>query len=271
MVWALIGIFAGSCGGDLPTEPEYNNPLDPDSPRGTYIAPETSILSGPAEGEVVDNHSVTFTWSGNERVTEFSYRLSSGEWSPWSAAITVNIGPLDEGAYIFEVKGRYATGDEDDTPESRSFTIDDIQGPALWLSPRRIEVATGNEFTLSLMAEEVTDLKALLAVIEFDPAAVELANWQLFDQAGQFLTQHNASVIALVDSALTSGSIGFNLALVGGEQLGVDGSGIILNLLLRKTAAGNTQITLGAGSRMIDSDLAEITLTELAPAEVVAP
>lgn len=270
-VWALIGLIAAGCGGDLPTEPEFDNPLDPDSPTGTYVAPETSILSGPADGEVVDNYSVTFSWSGNERVTEYSFRLTSGEWSQWGSAATVTLSPLDEGDYTFEVKGRYLTGDEDDTPDTRSFTIDDIQGPALWLSPRKVEVANGSEFTLSLMAEDVTDLKALLVVVEFDPTKIALVSWQLLDQTGQFLTQHNANVIALVDSSLSTGSIGFNLALAGGDQLGVDGSGIILNLTLRRTAAGNNQIILGAGSRMINSDLAEVTIIELAPTEVVVP
>ena len=269
MLLTLTTVWIGC--EEIPEAPEYDNPLDPDVPTGDYVPPETNILTGPVDGAIIDDHSVTFTWSGNENVVEYAYRLSNENWSEWAAATTIAYSYLDEGDYLFEVKGRYATGTEDDTPEARSFEIDDIQGPALWFSPRRVQVQVGSEFAVDLVIEEVTDIKALLAQVEFETAQLELVSHQLHDQAGDFLTQHNASVITLVDSALAQGTIGFNLAVAGGDQPGVDGSGTLLTLTFRKLGSGGTQVILAGSSRMVSSDLAEISILELAPAVIAAP
>ena len=268
---AAAATWMFSCGSELPTEPEFDNPLDPESPTGVYEAPETTILTGPDEAAIIDSHTVAFTWSGNDLVVAYSYRLTGEDWSPWSADTSVILDYLDEGAYTFEVKGRYISTEEDATPASRSFTINDIPGPALWFAPRKVQVAAGGQFTVSLMAEEVTDMKAVFAKVEFDFAQLEMTNYLLLNQAGQFLTQHNATVIALVDSALASGVIAFNMALAGGDQLGVAGSGAMVELTFTRIAGSATQIGFGAVSRMIGADLAEIALNELAPAMVVAP
>ena len=42
----------------MPEEPVFDNPLDPLNPN--YVYPETSIDSGPNEGEVVKNDAVAF-------------------------------------------------------------------------------------------------------------------------------------------------------------------------------------------------------------------
>ncbi|MEE9466042.1 MAG: cohesin domain-containing protein [Candidatus Neomarinimicrobiota bacterium] len=263
----LVAIFGCT---ELPDEPVYDNPLDPDNPDSEYVPPETDIRTGPTEGAEVNDHTVTFTWGGNELVEEYRYRLT-GDWSAWSGDSSHTFIYLDEGDYLFEVQGRYATAAEDTTPATRNFEIDDIQGPALWFSPRLVEAPAGNEFTVDLLIEDVPDIVALLAQVEFDPGQLELVGYQLHDQAGDFLTQHNGNVIALVDSAFTQGSVSFNLAVTGGDQLGVKGSGTLLTLTFQRTTSSGTQVDLGSSSRMVSIDLANIIFTELAPAVVAAP
>lgn len=63
-------MFLFAC-GDL----ELDNPLDPENPD--YVEPETTILTGPAEGDTVHNSSVTFTWEGNEQTIEYSYSINN--------------------------------------------------------------------------------------------------------------------------------------------------------------------------------------------------
>ncbi len=269
MLLTLTTIWLGC--EEIPEAPEYENPLDPDVPTGEYVPPETNILTGPADGTTIDDHSVTFTWSGNQNVVEYAYRLTGGDWSAWSRDSSVTLAYMDEGDYLFVVKGRFASLAEDETPATRDFTIDDIHGPALWFSTRRVPAQAGSEFTVDLVIEDVADIKALLAQVEFEPAQLELVGHQLHNQAGDFLTQHNGNVIALVDSALAQGTIGFNLAVAGGDQPGVDGSGTLLTLTFRKLGSGGTQVILGNSSRMVSSDLAEISILELAPAVIAAP
>ncbi|GAG37930.1 unnamed protein product, partial [marine sediment metagenome] len=56
-----LALVLGSFGcSEMPSEPEFDNPIIPDDP--TFEPPQTTITSGPAEGEKVDDHTVTFTW-----------------------------------------------------------------------------------------------------------------------------------------------------------------------------------------------------------------
>ena len=54
-----------------------------------------NIISGPEEGVVIDQPSVTFNWIGsNKLVREFSYRLAPHpeyqEWSQWSSDVSAS-------------------------------------------------------------------------------------------------------------------------------------------------------------------------------------
>ena len=244
-----------------PDVPAFDNPLDPT--EGDYEPPETTILSGPENGAVVDTHTVTFTWEGNENVVESHYNLVGIEKSDWITETTVTFSYLDEGDYQFEVRGRYITEDEDTTAATRIFTIDDIHGPALWLSPRRVQVYGAGSFTLDLMAEDVADLMVVYAQLQFDPSMTTLDSFQVLDGAGDFLSKYAGPVVSLVDSLLAQGSIDFNLAVMGASPPGIDGSGALVRVHFTPLTTGNTSIGLGTDCVMISSDLDEVTIAEL--------
>lgn len=244
-----------------PDVPAFDNPLDPD--EGDYEPPETTILSGPGEDAVVDTHTVTFTWSGNDNVVEYRYSLVGIEESDWITETTVTFNYLDEGDYQFEVKGRYITEDEDTTAATRSFTIDDIQGPALWLSPRRVQVYPAGSFTLDLMAEDVADLMVVYAQLQFDPSMMTLDSYQVLDGAGDFLSRNAGTVVCLVDSLLAQGTIDFNLAVMGASPPGIDSSGTLVRVHFTPLGTNNTSIGLGEDCIIISSDLDEVTIAEL--------
>ena len=52
------------------------------------------------------------------------------------------------------MKGRYSTGEEDESPATIGFTVDAIQGPALACYPRRHITGANNSVAFQLMAEE---------------------------------------------------------------------------------------------------------------------
>lgn len=239
-----------------PDVPAFDNPLDPDEEG--YEPPETTI-----DEAVIDGHSVTFKLGGNEYVHEFAYRLNGGAWSEWSPETVITIDYHDEGDYLFEAKGRYETGSEDKTPAARSYTIDDIHGPALWLSPRRVQVNGAGSFTLDLMAEDVADLMVVYAQVQFDQLWLTLSNCQILDQAGDFLTGNSGTVITIVDSLLNQGTIGFNLAIVGGTAPGVSGEGALVSLQFAALQQGTTEITLSPECSLINTDLGDIPIQEL--------
>lgn len=68
----ILAVWLGC--SSLPDTPDLHNPLDPQDPD--YMPPETSITGGPDEGAIVDTHTVSFSWEGNENVVEYAYRLT---------------------------------------------------------------------------------------------------------------------------------------------------------------------------------------------------
>ncbi|MEE9465922.1 MAG: hypothetical protein V3W14_10160 [Candidatus Neomarinimicrobiota bacterium] len=259
-IWFLLFGFWFSC-TSTPEDPGFDNPLDPTEEE--YTPPETSILQGPDEGEIVADHTVTFVFGGNELLTEYAYRQNGAAWSPWSSDASVTLQYLDEGEYLFEVKGCYISGDEDSSPASRSYTIDDIQGPALWFSPRKVQTSTGESFALHLKVEDAADLMVIHAQVQFPASRLSLDSYQVLDEAGDFLAGNSGRVVSLVDSALSQGEIGFNLAVMGASPPGLNGTGALIRLTFTPSQSGPAEIRLASGSGMITSDLEEITPTEL--------
>ena len=145
------------------------NPFDPGS--GDYDPPETTILSGP-NNSLQTSNSVTYTFEGNELVSEFSYRLDIGtmvgEWSNWSVDSEVTLNNLDEGPHTFNVKGRYTENDEDQTPATASFEIDAIRGQSIVFYPRAPQVELNSVFSVAVVAEEVEGVSGIEIELEFD-------------------------------------------------------------------------------------------------------
>ena len=113
---------------ELPTEPECDNPMDPNCPN--YISPLASILTppSPAADTTITNNYVTFAWCGVQSGSDFQYKLDGVDvdntWSNWGAAITVYYDNLsDETTYTFFVREKYTSGDVQETPTSRTFTV----------------------------------------------------------------------------------------------------------------------------------------------------
>jgi len=93
------------------------------------ISPNTSITSGPTG--TIDYDDVSFGWNGSDNQTTledlvFSYFLEGTDdnYGPWTSSTQKSYDNLQEGPYTFYVKSKDLAGNVDQSPASRSFTID---------------------------------------------------------------------------------------------------------------------------------------------------
>ena len=256
---AVIALLVTRC-EFTPSEPELDNPLNPEDPA--FVPVETTIAQGPADNEVVDDHTVTFVWTGNKDVAEYSYRLNESGWSDWSSETTVTYTYLDEGNYTFEVKGRYNEAAEDDTPDSRSFKIDDVHGPALMFYPRKMEVSQNEVFTVEIMAEEVTDLAGVNIVVAFDPSYVQLEAVKVHENETAFFRTNGGTVISFYEYDNNSGSLTISSGVATGDPSSVEGTGAVAGVDFRAIRSGTTDVAFAAESDMRNPENEEIPLSQ---------
>jgi flagellar hook assembly protein FlgD len=93
------------------------------------VPPDTSFVSGPAEGAYVNPTNITFNWTGTDNLggpLTYAYQLDSGTWSAFDSATSYTLTNLADGSHTFSVKAKDQAGNEDATPMVRHFTVDSI-------------------------------------------------------------------------------------------------------------------------------------------------
>ncbi|MFC1628184.1 cohesin domain-containing protein [Gemmatimonadota bacterium] len=218
---------------------ELDNPIDPDSPD-TYVEPETSIISGPTDGSTITTSSATFTFASNADLFQWSLlgTVWDGEWSEWTESTSLTLEYLNEGEYFFQVRSAYDPGEGvpteiDTSSASLTFTVDAVSGPSLVMSPLLIDATVGDEFTIEIVAEEVTDLMAVKAVIQYDPTKLTVE--EVLE--GTFLSSTGGSLASYFDIDAVTGTIEINIGTAAGSPVGVSGTGTVAHLRFSATAA----------------------------------
>jgi Bacterial Ig-like domain len=84
------------------------------------VEPETTIDSGPSGA--TGDATPTFGFSSSQPGSSFECRVDGGAWA--SCASPETTAPLSDGAHTFEVRATDPAGNVDQTPASRSFTVD---------------------------------------------------------------------------------------------------------------------------------------------------
>lgn len=92
-------------------------------------APDTLVVSGPAEGSVTTSRAPTFGWSGTDNGTYasnllFSFSLDGGAASVFSNELSHGFSGLADGSHTLLVAARDQRGNTDGTPAVRHFTLD---------------------------------------------------------------------------------------------------------------------------------------------------
>lgn len=91
--------------------------------------PDTSVLSGPGNGSLVNTRSVTYGLGGTEAGSVLACRLyrsgaTAPEFAPCTTAASFTASGLDDGSYVFEARATDVAGNTDASPVSRTFTVD---------------------------------------------------------------------------------------------------------------------------------------------------
>jgi len=219
---------------DPPEDFELDNQYDPQNPN--YIAPVTTIASGPSEGEKTSNEVATFTWDGNDETMEFKIQFDGSLVQDWGGLKTYTFDYLDEGGHVFSVQGRYANEDTSLTVIV-NFIVDAIKGPALIFLPRRQIATQGQSVEFEIIAEEVNELTASEFVLVFDPsiATIDSINaGSMFKFNQDFIFYHK------IDNA--TGSADLLIGLLGGNEPGFSGTGSLAKIYLTKKTTTETTI-----------------------------
>ncbi len=161
---ALFLLF--SC--EKPEKPVYDNPYDP--LNEDFVTPEAIILTGPSDGSVVDQTTVTFVWTGSYDQGIYSYMLRGFDnvFSQWQSGLySATYQYLDEGTYTFMVKEAQNENIVQEIPDSVVFTVDAVTSCALVLRRWHLDAVNGAPFSVYLDIENATGIMGLSAVVEF--------------------------------------------------------------------------------------------------------
>jgi hypothetical protein len=215
-----------------------------------------NIISGPGEGEVIDEPQVTFAWEGNELVDSYRYRFDANDWSAWLEETSKTFDYLDEGNHSISVQSQYLTGDTSQV-ENISFMVDAVTGPALMFYPRRQEATVGESVMFQILAEEVTNLTATEFSINFDPAHLAITSvtqGEIFAASEEsiFLTQYDNS----------AGTLSVITAILGGDEPSVAGTGVLIEIQMNVISASSSELTFSGSEVFRDPENNDLTINE---------
>jgi hypothetical protein len=88
--------------------------------------PETTITVGPEEGATIGDDSPLFAFQADEEGAIFSCEVDGGGFEPCDSPL--QLGPLDDGVHSFEVFATDQAGNHDESPATRTFTVDAVPG-----------------------------------------------------------------------------------------------------------------------------------------------
>ncbi len=240
---------------------EQDNPLDPGNPD--FDPPVVTFTSGPQD-ETVGTSEVTFEWEGNGLISAYRTKFNNDSWTGWVTNTSVTLQYLDEGSYSFSIQGRYTTEDTSAVVTS-NFGVDAVQGPALMFYPRANFSSVGSNATFQVLAEEVTSLTAAQFNVTFDPSKLEIVS---VTQGS--LLQINGESIFSTEFDNQAGSLSVITAALGGDLPSVDGTGVLLELVLEVKATGTSNLEFDGTELLRDPDNNNISISETVNGLVVS-
>lgn len=232
---------------------EQDNPLDPGNPD--FDPPVVTFTSGPQD-ETVGTSEVTFEWEGNELISAYRTKFNNDSWTGWVTNTSATLQYLDEGSYSFSIQGRYSTEDTSAVVTS-NFGVDAVQGPALMFYPRANFSSVGSNATFQVLAEEVTSLTAAQFNVTFDPSKLEIVSVT----QGPLLQLSGESIFN-VEFDNQTGSLSVITAALGGDQPSVDGTGVLLEVVLEVKATGTSNLEFDGTELLRDPSNNDITINE---------
>ena len=212
------------------------SPLDPENPD--FIPPDTFITMGSLEGAELDTSTVTITWSGNELTVEYAYSFNGGDYSDWITSTSVTYDYLDEGDYTFSVKGRYITGDEDETPATVNFSVNMVPSPGIRVYTLLTEMNINATKNVDIYVEGVEDLVIVRLQVQYDANLLSLSPEDILK--GALLT--GIEEMIFFAEIISPGLMEINVGIP--NHSGVAGTGSLLTLPFTATTTGSSSINI---------------------------
>ena len=212
-------------------DPDLVNPFDT---TGTeFVAPAITFTTDFTDGAVIDTHSVTLSWQGNETAYEYSWVLDYNMWSDWSEDTTVSFELLDDGNYTFMVKSRTKTGFEAETFQWISFQIDDVQGPAMVFYPRNMHYnIPGDTLYMFVKFVEVERLAGVSIVIPMSTNNYTITDYDIYDGNNSFFGANAEEVLVIVNENNAENLLEISMGRVSNTSFIVSGSYAIAQITI---------------------------------------
>ncbi|MEO6496493.1 MAG: Ig-like domain-containing protein, partial [Solirubrobacteraceae bacterium] len=92
------------------------------TPPPDTVPPDTAITAGPAEGSSTADNTPTFAFTASEVGSMFECRIDEASFAPCTSPLTT--AALGDGSHVFAVRATDGAGNTDQSPATRSFTVD---------------------------------------------------------------------------------------------------------------------------------------------------
>ncbi len=180
---------------DYSDETSFSTLLDTDPP-------ETTISSGPADGEILYTNTAGFSWSGEDNVQwllTYATQLDDNDWTAYSTDTSIQYTGLADGEHVFRVKTKDDSGNEDATPAVRSFIIQNAPEDVT-----NISVKSGSDslaFTWDHSADTTGDLSHYLIYFNNGEAVTLSKNENQYEATGLASSTAYSFKITAVDTS----------------------------------------------------------------------
>ena len=232
-------------------------PLDFDSDGGGSVNVSLTEFTTPSN-TTVNIDSIRIEWEDNQTALIFDYKLEYVDvpedwtdphsWIEWdtTSATSVNFSNLDEGDYIFYIKGRFDL-DNIGAEATLPFTVNAITDTALRIYPLNQTAQYGDEIDVYLYFEDVVQTSAVTGLhVDINiPSELEFIT-DSYDQ-GDLIKQFSGTTI-FPTPTYSDGSISIN-GVADKDGSGLYGTGSIAKFRLRVMATdGTSNITIANAS-----------------------
>ena len=133
--------------------------------------------------------------------------------------------------------------------------MDAVDGPSLMFFPRRHIVSQGDTVIFKILAEEVNSLMAAEIHIDFDPSKIEIISIS----QGSFFQNSQESIF---NYEINNGSIGVLTSLLNSESLSVNGTGNLIQFVVKILQSDSSYISFIGNNVLRDPNNNDITINE---------